>query len=242
MNPTFSIICPVYNMKNGQCERFLVEYFSHLLYQTFKDFEVIVSDQSADDAFLDICDTFSHVLNITHVRNDSNINTAANNVNTGIRHASGELVKLLYVDDFFVDANALAKIQSHFSTNKDKNWLISGFVHSNTDRTSFFDARKPRYNQLHVLGDNTTGNPSNYTVRRNCALEMDENLKWLVDGEYFFRSYYHYGLPIMIDDILVGFREHGSSAFLDNSYRELDAKERQYCLEKYSSPVQYRPL
>lgn len=242
MTPTFSIICPVYSMKNGQGEKFLVEYLSHLIFQTFKDFEIVVSDQSTYDTFLKICDTFSHNLNIKHIRNTSNKNTAANNVNNAIKHATGALVKLLYVDDFFIDPNALLKIKNEFERNPDKSWLISGFVHSNEEKTSMYNARKPRYDQLHVLGDNSTGNPSNYTVRRSKAFEMDENLKWLVDGEYFYRSYYHHGLPIILDEVLVCFREHTSSAFNDQAYRELDAKERQYCIEKYSSPVHYKPL
>lgn len=242
MKPTFSIICPVYDMKNGMGPRFLVEYFSHLLLQTYKNFEVVVSDQSTYHTYANICNTFSHVLNIRYVRNTSNKNTAANNVNNGIKHASGELVKLLYVDDFFVDVQALSTIKYFFDSNVDKSWLISGFLHCNEEKMNFYGARSPRYTDLHVLGDNTTGNPSNYTVRRKDALEMDENLKWLVDGEYFFRSYYHYGLPITVNHVLVCFREHGASAFNDQAFRELDAKERQYCLEKYSRPVEHRLL
>ena len=44
--PAISIVCPVYEMKDGLSEKFLIEYFSSLLNQTFKDFEVIISDQS----------------------------------------------------------------------------------------------------------------------------------------------------------------------------------------------------
>ena len=64
---------------------------------------------------------------------------------------------------------------------------------------------------------------------------MDENLLWLVDGEYFYRSYFNYGDPIIINDILVAFREHEYSAFLDPKYMELDQKERKYCVEKYQN-------
>ena len=40
--PEFSIVVPVYKMKDNYGERFLVEYLSMLSFQTFKDFEVIV--------------------------------------------------------------------------------------------------------------------------------------------------------------------------------------------------------
>jgi hypothetical protein len=236
----FSIICPVYKMNDNLCEKFLIEYCINLLGQTNKNFEIIVSDQSEGDTFKNICDTFSYKLNINFIKNIFGAKIAANNVNNAIKHAKGNLVKILFVDDFFVDSKALDKIKVAFEQNKDKNWLIAGYTHTNYEVTSFFNHKLPRYNELHVLGDNSTGTPSNYTVRRNCALEMDENLMWIVDGEYFYRSYYHYGMPIMLDDILVCFREHKDSKFLDESYRALDGKERAYCLEKYKNEIVHR--
>ena len=221
-------------MKDKTAERFLVEYFSHLMYQTFKDFDIVISDQSEWDNLKTICDTFSHVLDIKYIKNTSNKKNAANNVNNAVKHATGEIIKLLYMDDFFVDQSALQKIADAFDNNPHGKWFISGFTHSNEDRTEFFDTRLPWYENKYVNGDNTTGNPSNYAVRNNCALEMDDDLLWIVDGEYFYRSYYYHGDPIKLDDVLVCFREHGSSAFRDPKFQELDAKERQYCIDKYN--------
>lgn len=230
--PRISVCVPVYNMKNGKSPLFLLEYLSHLLYQTFKDFEVVVSDHSEDDSLREICDIFRHGLNIKYVKNTSSIKNAANNVNHAIKHASGDIIKLLYMDDFFIDQEALAKINKAFEGNAGK-WCISGFVHCDEEKINYWDARRPWYGNKYPNGDNTTGNPSTYAVRRECALEMDENLLWIVDGEYFYRSYYHYGDPIIIQDVLVCFREHSSSAFRDPKFIELDAKERQYVVEKY---------
>jgi len=232
-----SICCPVYTMKDKTAEKFLVEYFSHLMYQSFKDFDVVISDQSEGDNLKQICDIFSLVLDVKYFKNTSNKKNAANNVNNAVRYATGDVVKLLYMDDFFIDPFALHKIDEAFKDNPEGKWFISGFTHSNEDRTKIFDTRKPSYNNKYVNGDNTTGNPSNYAVRRDCAIEMDDDLLWIVDGEYFYRSYYYHGDPIMIDDVLVCFREHGSSAFRDPKFQELDAKERQYCIDKYNGPM-----
>ena len=232
-----SICCPVYTMKDKTAEKFLVEYLSHLMYQSFKDFDVVISDQSEDDNLKTICDTFSHVLNIKYFKNTSNKKNAANNVNNAVKHATGDIIKLLYMDDFFVDQNALQKIAYAFDSKPEGKWFISGFTHCNEDRTEYFDTRKPWYGNKYVNGDNTTGNPSNYAVRQDCAIEMDDDLLWIVDGEYFYRSYYYHGDPIMIDDVLVCFREHGSSAFRDPKFQELDTRERQYCIDKYNGTM-----
>lgn len=227
-----SICTPVYEMKSGLGKKFLVEFLSHLLYQTFKDFEIIISDHSSKNIFKEICDAFSDNLNIKYYKNTSSIKNAANNVNNATKQATGEIIKLLYVDDFFVDQFALEKIYNAFITNTGK-WLINGFTHCNQNKTKFFDTRIPWFGNKYVNGDNTTGNPSTYAVRRECLIEMDENLLWIVDGEYFYRSYFYYGDPIIIPDTLVAFREHEDSAFLDPKLRELEVKERAYCVEKY---------
>lgn len=231
-----SIVCPIYTMKDGLAEKFLVEYLSQFFYQTHRDFELVFSDQSPGDNLKDIIDTFRYIYDIKYVKNTSGIKNAANNVNNAIPHATGDIVKLLYMDDFFIDHDALTKIDHAFNNSSGK-WLIAGFGHCNQDRTQYFNFRTPWYGNRYVNGDNTTGNPSNYAVRRECALAMDENLLWIVDGEYFYRSYYHYGDPIMIQDFLVCFRDHGDSAFKRPDLRDLDARERQYCVDKYKSPV-----
>ena len=155
-----SIVCPIYTMKDRLAEKFLVDYCSQFFYQSHRDFELVFSDQSEGDNLKQIVDTFKHVYDITYVKNTSGINNAANNVNHAIPHAKGDIVKLLYMDDFFIDSNALQKINYAFSNHPGK-WLIAGFGHCNQDRTKFWDFRKPWYGNKYVNGDNTTGNPSN---------------------------------------------------------------------------------
>lgn len=230
--PKFSICVPISPMKNGLGEKFLIEFFSHLIYQTCQDFEIVISDQSEDDIYKKICDTFSHIFDIKYMRNTKK-GYAAANVNEAIRVATGEIIKLLYVDDFFTDQEALDKIYKAFKSNPEGKWLMSGFVHSDTNRTRFFDARMPWFGNKYVNGDNTTGNPSNFSCRKECVMEMDEELLFLVDGEYFYRSYYYYGDPILIPEVLVCFREHEDSAINKPSFYELKEKEMKYCEEKY---------
>jgi GT2 family glycosyltransferase len=229
-----SVCVPVYEMKNGLSKRFLIEYLAHLMYQSYTDFDIVVSDQSENDDLKKICDTFSNVLDIKYIKNTSGIKNAANNVNHATKHATGDIIKLLYMDDFYVDRDGLKKVAEAFEKNDGK-WLICGFVHCNQDKTKFFDQRTPWYGNKYPNGDNTTGNPSTYAVRKECLIEMDENLLWIVDGEYFYRSYYHYGDPIIIPEVQVCFREHEDSAFLKQEFRDLEVKERKYVEEKYKA-------
>lgn len=231
--PKFSIICPVYGMKNTLGEKFLVEYLSHLQFQTLKDFEVIITDQSEDNRYTEICKIFSNCLNIKHVKNTRLPKNAACNVNNGIKNATGDIIKILFVDDFFINPYALEIIYNSYS-NTDSKWGVSGFIECNQEKTTFFNRRVPWYGNKYPNGDNTTGQPSTYFILREYALEMDENMLWLVDGEYFYRSYYYYGDPICIQDTLVCFRTHEQSSYLDEKFRSLHQKEWDYTLDKYS--------
>jgi GT2 family glycosyltransferase len=220
-------------MKDKLGERFLIEMFSNLMFQTYKNFEIVISDQSSEDNLKLICDTFSHVFDIKYVKFNKKIGIAAANVNSAINHATGDIIKILFMDDFFVDPFALQKIVDAFSSNTG-NWLLTGFTHCDSTRTTFFDTRTPWFGNKYVNGDNTTGNPSAYAIRKECLLEMDENLLWIVDGEYFYRSYFYYGDPIIINDILVCFREHDASAFKDPELAKLRDSEMTYCVDKYA--------
>ena len=104
-------------MKEKTAEKFLVEFFSHLMFQSFKDFDVVISDQSEGDNLKQLCDVFSLVLDIKYFKNTSDKKNAANNVNNAVRYATGDIVKLLYMDDFFIDPFARHKIIQAFKQN-----------------------------------------------------------------------------------------------------------------------------
>jgi glycosyltransferase involved in cell wall biosynthesis len=230
-----SIIAPVHtsSIREGYSERFLVEFFASLSYQTFKDFDIVVADHSVGDNLKAICDTFSHVLDIKYYKNDYMRGSTAANVNFGIKNATGEICKILFMDDFFAEQTGLQDTWDAFQENPDKKWLIAGSIDCMEDRTRFFNARLPRFDNPYVNGDNSTGNPSTYSVRREYAIDMDENLFWLVDGEYFIRSYWHYGMPIMLNKIVHCCRLHEDCNYLKPEFKALDQKERQYSVEKF---------
>ena len=79
-----SIVCPIYTMKGGLSEKFLVEFLSQFFYQSHRNFEIVFSDQSESDNLEKIIDTFRHVYDIKYVKNTSSVKNAANNVNNAI--------------------------------------------------------------------------------------------------------------------------------------------------------------
>ena len=101
----FSIIAPVYKMKGNLGERFLVEYLCHLSYQTFKNFEVVIPDQSNDDSLKKICDICEEY-KITHIYPSTNyfIDNLADNILASIfLHQNSKDINILCTGNIWTD-------------------------------------------------------------------------------------------------------------------------------------------
>lgn len=91
MNPTVSVVMPVYNV-----EAYVSEAVASVLAQTYTDFELIVVDDGGSDRSLEICRSFSD----TRLRIISQANRGlAGARNTGILEARGRYVAFLDSDD-----------------------------------------------------------------------------------------------------------------------------------------------
>ena len=148
--PFFSVAIPAYGY-NGKGGEFLDFNLKILSNQTFKDFEVVISDHSIDDT-----------------------------IKNTLKNCSGEYIKVLFQDDFLYNDDAL-KLQFDTLNSKPRiKWLITTFQHSN-DGVTFYRLYHPRLSPNIWNGTNTLGNPSNLTILNEDLIYFDEELNWLVD-------------------------------------------------------------
>ena len=90
--PAISICIPTFNG-----EKYIHETISSVLNQTFRDFEIVISDDGSTDKTLEIVRSFSDN-RIAKIDSLSRVG-AEFNWNNAVNHASGKLVKLLCQDD-----------------------------------------------------------------------------------------------------------------------------------------------
>src|SRR3990167_1087086 len=93
-NPKVSLVLPIHDMKNGAF--FLWRAVNSIMEQTFKDYEIIITKEGSMPV----------------------------NTNIGIEKSRGELIKILYMDDYFTDKTALEEMVKNF-TERDS-WMIVG--------------------------------------------------------------------------------------------------------------------
>lgn len=223
--PKVSIVCPVYNMDHA--EQFLKRNLDSIGSQTFKDYEIVISDDSDDD-YLKI--KFNHYP-IKWVKNNGN-KGMANNTNNAIEHAKGELVKILFQDDYFYNNESLFEIVKSFTATCQ--WLATGCTHT-MDGINFFNHHVPYYSE----SDNTIGSPSVITFRREITERFDPNFHWTLDLDLYKRLFYKYGKPKIYDkiNVVMGIGLHQKTNNLSDERKRLEYQMLKIKHQNYDTSV-----
>jgi glycosyltransferase involved in cell wall biosynthesis len=103
MNPFISICIPAYKNKD-----FLGILLQSILEQDYKDYEVIVTDDSPDDSVEEVCASFKENLPLIYHRNRP-VKGSPANWNAGIALAKGGWIKMMHDDDWFADEKSLQR-------------------------------------------------------------------------------------------------------------------------------------
>lgn len=186
-------------MKNG--EFFLWRLIQSLMTQTFKDFELVITQEGL----------------------------MAHNTNAGIKRARGELIKILYLDDYLAHDNALQIIVDNFKP-EDK-WLATACLHQRGNEEPH-TPHIPQHTEDVHLGNNRIGSPSVITIRNEGHLLFDENLSFFLDCDLYRRYYDLYGFPKLVNDmgVVIGLGEHQTSNIMLDQDK---LQEFEYMKNKY---------
>ncbi len=186
--PKVSICIPTYNQT-----AYLKILLDSIAGQTFKDYEIIVSDDSTTTDVKKLIDSFSFGEKLRYYHNQPSLGSPSN-WNAAIAKASGEFVKIMHHDDAFVDENALGQMVKTIDSNK-LDYLFSDSVIENVqDKERNRVHHIKRFNSLKkkpylLFFGNSIGSPSTSLLRRNVFADMhyDPKYIWLVDIEYYTR-------------------------------------------------------
>jgi len=228
----FSIAIPAYEYK-GKGGELLDFSFEKMAEQTFKDFDVIISDHSVDSDVENTCKKWDEKLNIKYFKNETNRGNPASNLNNAIKNSDGEWVKILCQDDFLVYENSMEIISNNLP--EDKNWMATGYIHTK-DKRNYFNYHAPAVNpQLLIM--NSIGTPSCVILKKVPVMpEFDEALKYAYDCEFYFRFWKQYGDPKIITDVTIAnyLWENSITAQITQEFIQ---KENEYILKKHGIGV-----
>lgn len=184
--PKISICIPAYKR---------VAYLDRLLksiaQQTYKDFEVIVSDDSPGDEVLNLCHQYSQSFVLSYTKNESALGTPEN-WNAAIRRARGEWIKLMHDDDWFSSPQSL---QTYAARAKEgKKFICSAYNNVFEENQEVVRMHVPLswrkriiHEPLTLLSNNVIGPPSVTMVHSSIKETYDNRMKWRVDLDFYIR-------------------------------------------------------
>lgn len=219
-----SICVPIYGMDNAQA--FLERNLKSIYIQSFDDYEIVISDDSDNDMLKVWLHKFD--LPIKYVKNKEH--SMAKNTNNAITNASGELVKILYQDDFFYDSRSLENIVNAFTPTC--KWLATACTHT-MDGINLYNEHQPYFSE----SANTIGSPSVITFKNEIKERFDTNFHWVMDLDFYKQMYRKYGKPKILDkvNVVIGVGLHQKTNLLSD---ERKALEHQMLKLKYEQATQ----
>lgn len=167
-----SLIIPYHDMENGAF--FLKRAIDSVMSQSFKDHEIILTKEGR----------------------------MAENTNAGIKKANGDIIKILYMDDYLYHKDSLAEIAANFKGG----WMATACIHD--DGEVIANVHNPFWNQSVPKGVNTIGSPSVIAFENNDPELFNEELDWVLDCELYGRLFKRYGPPTILHDVNVAMGIH----------------------------------
>lgn len=151
----------------------------------------------------------------------------AENTNEGIRQAKGEIVKILFMDDYLGHPLALQNIVDSWKGG----WLVTACEHD--DGMDRFHTHFPKWNDQMHTGNNTIGSPSVLAFENKEPELFDETLSWMLDCDLYMRLFKRYGPPTILNDIgvVIGVGSHQTTATMSDEAKQ---KEVEKITKRYS--------
>lgn len=217
-----SICIPTWE-QYGRGVEFIKNNLEKISEQTYKDFEVVISDHSQNDEIKNICDEFQHLFEINYFKNENLRGNGPANTNNAIVNAKGQIIKILFQDDFFFSSLALEKIVEKFVID-DTKWVVNGCNHTHDDGKTFSNYMVPAWNDNIPTGTNTISSPSVLSFWKEDSVLFDEDLVMLMDCEMYYQLYKKHGLPTIVPETLITNRMHShqiSTMYNKNMWDEI---------------------
>jgi glycosyltransferase involved in cell wall biosynthesis len=229
MSPQFSICIPA--RERGR--RHLDELLRSIENQTVSDLEVVVSDQSEDDAIERLCREWAGTLPLEYVRCVDCRGNASLNINNALRQARGRVLKPMDQDDFFHSPRALETIARARAEKSDARWGACGFVHKESFDGTPSRYQVPYFSERIIEGENTIGAAAVIFYENGLDMFFDEELIWLNDVDLYYRLRQSHGEPLVIPDTLIAIRHRPEQATHTEATNERHVRELAHVAGKH---------
>lgn len=235
--PTVSICIPTY--KQIEC---LNKCLDSVLVQDFKDFELIISDDTPGDSVQRFIEKKLQGVQYSYFHHSPSLGSPAN-WNFAIGSATGDFIKIMHHDDFFSSPKSLSSMVERIQAEESDFLYTSAHVIYKRGKTQRIQATSQK--QLRILQKdpsllffkNVIMGPS-ATLYRNVKAKFDESLIWLVDIDFYIQKMRE-GKFSYIDDPLISLVHNVEGQISDQVLfnKEIQIKEHVLVFNKLSTHI-----
>jgi glycosyltransferase involved in cell wall biosynthesis len=173
---------------------YLRRLLDSIVLQSFRNFEVIIADDSPGDEVEQLSQEYSSKVNLRYHRNTTPAGTPEN-WNIALDLARGEWIKIMHDDDWFTGENSLQDFKTAIDSHPSYGFFFAAYnnVSLNTHivqpaYSNGFRNRLLKKSPASLVSRNTIGPPSVVIHKSNIGIRYDKSLKWLVDIDFYIRA------------------------------------------------------
>lgn len=224
-NPSISICIPAYKNKV-----FLERLLDSIKIQSYKNFEVVITDDSPDNDLFELCQRYNVYFELNYFKNTKNLNTPEN-WNESVKKAKYEWIKIMHDDDWFVNAESLAHFAEAIIVNPSVYFFFSAYQNIYFDENrnqkmylSLYWKSLLKFNPEILISRNVIGPPSVILYKKS-SLQYDNSMKYVVDID-FYTGYLASNKFLYIPQVLINVGIHSSQVtkytfgFSDYQFKE----------------------
>jgi glycosyltransferase involved in cell wall biosynthesis len=192
----FTVIITTYECY-GKGKELLEENINSILTQTYENIECVITDHSKDDIIENYIKTvvFPNNINFVYTRYTENYGSPSHNWNNGIKHANGDFLHTLCMDERYSNPNAIKNIVKFMKSTNSK-WVACS---QTVEPTNY--KFTPKWNN-NILKNNTlSGNGAIVITKELKHILFDSQFIWYLDTDYYYRISLEVGPPNIFDEI-----------------------------------------
>lgn len=186
--PKVSICIPTYKQPT-----LLKKVLQSIVEQTFTDYEIIISDDTPDNSIETVLNEFNFGNQLNYINHNPSLGSPAN-WNYALKQAKGAYIKIMHHDDYFTNPDSLSEFVALLDSNPKASFGFSStkidLLQLNMIKYHYCSIKQLNYikinpNDLFII--NVIGAPSSTIIRNKLNILFDEQLKWLVDVDWYMR-------------------------------------------------------
>ncbi len=170
----------------------MVRCLQSVVQQTYKQVEIIISDDSPDEDIKEAIEPFRKDLAIHYFHNVPALKSPKN-WNASLDRSNGELMVLMHQDDWYHAPDALEQYVRVFQSHPEVDFVFCQNTAIDEQGSKTILQARPRLLKTmkqhpdHLVLAQVIGPPSNTVLRKRVSIRYDERFIWLVDVDYYSR-------------------------------------------------------